>query len=218
MFKFICGLLLFSVIFNPFQLLCANQTNWEPYLEDSKNEVEPGIALVKAMEKWSKENPGQVGFAVDLGAGTGRDTLYLLKKGWHVLAIDLEEKAIEIIKSRLSEEEASRLSTQVASFEEMELPSVCDIINARNALSYCDPDAFPNVWEKIVNCIAPGGCFSGTFFGDRAIPISIPHAFSLNREELLHLFREHFDIIFFDEQDRKGQGWRWHMFYITAQK
>lgn len=215
MFKILFGLL---IAISPFQSLHADKPNWEPYLEDSKNETEPGIGLVKAVEEWTKRNPEKKGMAIDLGAGTGRDTLYLLKKGWEVLAIDIEEKAIEILKSRVPDDQAAQLVTQVASFEAMELPLSADLVNARNALSYCDPARFPGTWEQIVDSIAPGGYFSGTFFGDRAIPVSIPHEFSLNKQQLLNLFKDRFEIIFFDEQDTIGKGWRWHMFYVTARK
>ena len=39
--------------------------------------------------------------AADLGAGTGRDTLFLLKQGWNVLALDAEQLSIDIILNRV---------------------------------------------------------------------------------------------------------------------
>ncbi len=35
------------------------------------------------------------GFAIDLGCGTGTEALFLLKKGWQILAIDQEETAVQ---------------------------------------------------------------------------------------------------------------------------
>ena len=37
-------------------------------------------------------------FAIDLGCGAGRDTIYLLHNGWKVLAIDKEDTKEFILK------------------------------------------------------------------------------------------------------------------------
>lgn len=37
-------------------------------------------------------------FAIDLGCGVGRDTIYLLHNGWKVLAIDKEDTKEFILK------------------------------------------------------------------------------------------------------------------------
>ena len=42
--------------------------------------------------------------ALDVGCGTGRDAIHLVKKGWQVTAVDLEERALEKARQRAAEE------------------------------------------------------------------------------------------------------------------
>lgn len=47
--------------------------------------------------------------ALDLGCGTGRDSVYLAKKGWEVTAIDLQERALHKARERAGKEGAEVL-------------------------------------------------------------------------------------------------------------
>ena len=54
----------------------------------------PRQTLLQALDSL-RGSDGPPATAVDLGCGTGRDTLELLRRGWRVLAIDAEGAAIE---------------------------------------------------------------------------------------------------------------------------
>jgi membrane dipeptidase len=156
------------------------------------------------------------GFAVDLGAGTGRDTAELLRRGWRVLAIDREPEALE----RLRALDGAQLETRLARFEDAEWPQ-CELVNASFALPFCQPEAFPRLWDRIVATLRPGGRFCGQLFGehdDWAGSGVVVHT----RPEIGELLAP-FEVELLDEFDADGTtavGTRkhWHVYHLVARK
>ena len=91
------------------------------------------------------------GLAVDLGAGTGRDTAELLRRGWSVIAIDREQEAIDRLRELVGPD-SGRLETRVARFEDAEWPA-CDLVNASFSLPFCPPESFAGLWRRIVDSL-----------------------------------------------------------------
>lgn len=60
----------------------------------------PASALVDLVEGPSKLPPGR---ALDLGCGTGTETIYLAKHGWDVTGVDMVPRALSIARGRASE-------------------------------------------------------------------------------------------------------------------
>lgn len=56
--------------------------------------------LVEAVEGANAEPPG---YALDIGCGTGTNTLYLARHGWHALGLDFTEPAIRMANRKLRE-------------------------------------------------------------------------------------------------------------------
>lgn len=173
----------------------------------------------KALKSFQKEKKTN-GRAIDLGAGTGRDTLYLLNEGWQVLAMDAERHAINIILDRVNEDQRSRLEVLAASFAEAELPKNVDLINASYSLPFCPPEKFPRCWQNIKDSIAVGGRFAGQFFGeeDESPGTEITH----NYYEVLELFQGQFSIESIVSEKKvvnsKGKSELWQIYHVVAKK
>jgi microsomal dipeptidase-like Zn-dependent dipeptidase len=139
---------------NWLRVLEATWNAWSLYFAVAGDD--PRATLLDALARFDAP-----GLAVDLGAGTGRDTAELLRRGWRVIAIDREQHAVDRLGGIASPPE---LETRLARFEDAEWPS-CDLVNSSFALPFCPPVAFPRLWQRIVDSLPPGGRFCGQLFG-----------------------------------------------------
>ncbi len=176
--------------------------------------VDPRATLVEAAERFATP-----GFAVDLGAGTGRDTAELIRRGWRVLAIDREAEAIGRLHELVGAD-GGRLETITARYEQAEWPA-CDLVNASFALPFCSPSEFPGVWGRIVDSIVPGGRFAGQLFGNRDAWARTGIVVQ-TREEVDALL-EPFDVERLEEFEGEastviGKTKQWHLFHVVARK
>ena len=188
---------------------------WGRYYEAAGDD--PRGTLRRALERLG---PGAGRLAVDLGCGSGRDTAEMLRRGWRVLAIDSEQQAIERLLAR-EDVDLDSLEVRVARFEEAEWPQA-HLVNSSFALPFCPPEAFPAVWERIVDSLPPGGCFSGQLFGDRDGWSDEAELTFQTRAEALELLQgfelERFDELEEDGSTALGVPKHWHLFHVVARK
>jgi tellurite methyltransferase len=194
-------------------------SDWRRYYEAAGDE--PRETLLFALGRFDEEEPRDR-FAVDLGCGTGRDTLELLRRGWRVLAIDGQAEAIDRLLARRDVvATGGRLHTQVSRFEDAEWPGA-DLVNSSFALPFCPPRAFREVWHRIGSTLRPGGRFSGQLFGDR-------DGWSGERELTFHTraeveaLLESFEVERLDEVEQDGTTAvgtpkHWHLFHVVARR
>lgn len=178
----------------------------------------PRRTLLDALARFG-EGGGR--FAVDLGCGDGRDTVELLRRGWSVLAIDAEPKALERLLARPDLPEERSLTTLCERFETARWPTA-DFVNASFTLPLCPPDQFPALWEKIVASLAPGGRFAGQLYGERDTWAAGGELSHVDRLGVLRLLRG-FDIELLDEEESdgvtpRGDAKHWHIFHIVARR
>lgn len=178
----------------------------------------PRPTLLAALDRFDAAEPR---FAVDLGCGSGRDAVELLRRGWSVLAIDAEPEAIRTLEARPDLPAAGRLATRLARFEDADWPDA-DLVNASFALPLCPPAHFPALWERIVRRLKPGGRFAGQLFGEHDDFAGRPGVTTHTRAAAagllaplaVELFRE-------EEEDSitpRGRPKHWHIFHIVARK
>ncbi len=179
----------------------------------------PRETLIRALDAFDAQ--AGPGFAVDLGCGGGRDVVELLRRGWHVLALDAQAAAVEALRAREDLPATGRLEAAVRGFEDAEIPSA-DLINSSFALPLCRPASFPGLWARIVGALAPGGRFAGQLYGERDEWFGDPSITFHTRGEAEALFAG-FAIEFFREEEDdsvtpRGQPKHWHIFHITARR
>lgn len=155
--------------------------------------------------------------AIDLGCGSGNETVYMAKRGIRVLSIDRQLNK-EFILNRLSDEEKENVSFLETSFEEIILPKM-DLIAAFYSIPFCNPELFDDLWNTIYNAINEKGFFVGQLFGDRD---------DWNTSELINTFsiqevKEYlkpYKVLKLDEVEyvRKTDNKKWHYYNIIAQK
>src|SRR5262245_620141 len=192
------------------------ENTWDDYYQKIQGRA-PRQLLLDALEKFPADSTLH---AIDLGCGDGTETIVLLARGWHVLAMDGEPSAIKRLMDKVPPEAQARLQTQITKFEEIVLPST-DLIHASYSIPFCHPDHFSALWGKIVNAIKPGGRFAGQFFGVRDSWANEPDM-TFHTEAQVRDMLEPFTLEHFHEMDEDGQSAsgpkHWHVFTIIARK
>jgi len=194
--------------------------DWAAYYEKTGMRP-PRKTLIFALDRFDAEGRPANAFAVDLGSGSGRDTIEILRRGWPVLAVDSAPAAIEQLLARADLPDGARIETQNRRYEDMTLPP-CDLVNAAFSLPLCPKEAFPAVWAKIVGALRPGGRFSGHLYGDRDSWAGDPTMTHLTRDEAEALLAGLEVEMFEEEEDDsvtpRGMAKHWHIFHVVARK
>ena len=167
--------------------------------------------LIDFLDKYKVDN------AIDLGCGSGNETVYMVKSGIEVLAIDRQLNK-DFILNRLSDDEKKLISFKEGSFENIELPKT-QLLTAFFSIPFCNPNNFDELWTKIYNSIEDNGYFVGQLFGDRDAwnVVDSINTFPIDKvKEYLKKFK----IIKLEEIEyvRKSDNKKWHFYDIIAQK
>ena len=194
-------------------------TRWSPYY-DAVATNPPRRTLLYALDHFDAEGARADRFAVDLGAGSGTDTIELLRRGWRVLAIDADPNGIPRLRERVGPDPG--LSTKAGKFEDVRWPKGL-LVNASFSLFFCTPDAFASVWRRIVDSLEPGGRFAGHILGDRDSWAADPAMNHHNRAQAERLLAA-LEIEMFNEEEEPngktatGGTKHWHTFHVVARK
>ena len=162
-------------------------------------------------------NKYKVDSAIDLGCGSGNETVYMVKNGIKVLAIDRQLNQ-DFILNRLSDSEKQLISFKESSFEDVELPKT-KLLTAFFSIPFCNPNNFDELWTKIYNSIEDNGYFVGQLFGDRDAwnVVESINTFSIDK---VKEYLKNYNIIKLEEIEyvRESDNKMWHFYDIIAQK
>lgn len=197
------------------------KSNWSVHYDGVKEKkFPPSATLLKALTLFENEKLSAKQ-AIDLGCGTGIDTMELLRKHWKVTAIDNQIGALNQLQQQAFPFIDQDLKLIHGSFECIDLPAV-NFINASFSLPFCPPDNFEDLWRNIENAICSGGRFAGHFFGTNDSWSTNNEMTFLNEKQIYHLFNS-FSIEWMEESKRDGKtiGGKekhWHVFHVVAKK
>ncbi len=195
--------------------------SWTSYYQE-KLYKDPRPLLIKSLTYFNDSSHEKR--ALDLGAGAGNDTAYLLKHGWKVWANDAEKEATNIIASRHDiEPYRHNLTIVEKSFSEIpwnDLPQF-DLVYAGYSLPFINQSKFKEVWSHIVQAIKSNGIFAGHFFGpdDGGFNWWTRRNMTFfTKKDLLNLF-EGFQIEFLKEFHEKNEQGVWdHSYKVVLRK
>ncbi len=167
--------------------------------------------LIEFLDNYKIDN------AIDLGCGSGNETVYMIKNGIKVLAIDRQLNQ-DFILNRLSDSEKRLISFKKSSFEDVELPKT-KLLTAFFSIPFCNPNNFDELWTKIYNSIEDNGYFVGQLFGDRDAwnVVESINTFSIDK---VNEYLKNYNIIKLEEIEyvRESDNKKWHFYDIMAQK
>lgn len=111
---------------------------------------------------------------LDLGAGDGRDSLYLLQAGFHVTALDLSGSAIAALKRLAAEKHLEgRLEAQVMDVRSwMPTSNSFDAIVGITILDHVEQGFHPALFENMLAALREGGYVALEMHSDRDPSVS----------------------------------------------
>ncbi|MEW4224560.1 class I SAM-dependent methyltransferase [Rossellomorea marisflavi] len=140
-----------------------------------------------------KENKTRL---LEIGAGSGQDSVVFKEAGLNTFSTDLSPEAIRLCKEK-------GLKAEVMSYDSLTFPDgAFDAVWAMNCLLHCPKDELPGVLEGIKRVLKPGGVFfmgvyggkdsEGIWEGDFYEP---KRFFALyTNERLIEILERHFKI------------------------
>lgn len=205
---------------NNLQQTNDSESEWFGYYQWTSKSSEPWETLSKTVELFQDEQV-EPRLAVDLGCGVGKDTVFLVKNGWKVIAVDAESVARDFLFAKVPESKKEDVTFVVSTYQNFLFPHNAQLINASYALPFCHPDHIDNVMERITSAISIGGRFCGHFFGPKDSWATDKSMVFFEKEQVGNYFKD-FKIEYFKEEEKddiSGTGSKhWHLHHIIAKK
>ena len=120
----------------------------------------PRPTLLHALRSFDGEGRSG-GVAVDLGCGTGRDAVELVRRGWRVVAVDAEAEALARLRARTGTAAVLPVQARLETFT----PPPARLVNASFSLFFLAPADLHALWARITACLEPGGRLAGQLLG-----------------------------------------------------
>ena len=112
-----------------------------------------------------REAPGR---ALDVGCGTGTDSVFLASRGWHVTGLDFVADALEMATKRADDAgvSATFIETDVTAWK---TDAPFDLVVDRGCLHNFKPNNRNDYRERLLEWLAPGGDYILAHFNKRHV-------------------------------------------------
>lgn len=162
-------------------------------------------------------NNYKISNAIDLGCGSGNETVYMAKKGIKVTAIDRQLNK-DFILNRLDDSEKKNVSFLEQDFETVKLNKT-DAIMSFFSIPFCNPQHFETLWNNIYDSLNDNGYFVGQLIGERDAWKDSEFINTFTMKEV-KAYLKRYKILKLDEIEyiRESDNKKWHFYNIIAKK
>ncbi|MCX8597907.1 MULTISPECIES: SAM-dependent methyltransferase TehB [unclassified Gilliamella] len=141
----------------------------------------------------------QVGKALDLGCGSGRNSLYLQLLGFDVDAVDKSEMSISNLQEIIANDHLSHINASIYDINQANLKGNYDLIISTVVMMFLQPDRIPDIIHNMQNITKTGGynlivCAMST----DDFPCTVGFSFTFKENELLNYY-QNWDILKYNE-------------------
>ena len=138
------------------------KNKWDArYKDHPESWTEPDDFLVRVYDQFLQSQPA--GLALDLAGGAGRNSTYLLERGWNVTLMDISEVALGLAREKANSLEnrvaqpASAVALGYLHTEHVDLNAVCDLGTDRYDLIVGFYFLRRELFPALISALKPGG-------------------------------------------------------------
>ena len=141
----------------------------------------------------------QAGKALDLGCGSGRNSLFLQLLGFDVDAVDKSEMSISNLQQIIANDDLSHIKASIYDINQANLKGNYDLIISTVVMMFLQPDRIPDIIDNMQTITKTGGynlivCAMSTY----DFPCSVGFSFTFKENELRNYYQD-WDILKYNE-------------------